>query len=382
MVRSRPASSLSIVSEISHLLRENPLVVKTSTLPEAMGKLMEDMTNCTYRKFKQKTKTPSHQSLFLFVASIARTNLELELVQRGGNLCTDLETLNSPLTPKRSCIVPLLHVLAIHARCLAVWPMWRMWQQLAGVEMEAETTAIAALEKEVPLLLRDPTAILLQLVLLLPLHIDESKFSLVNCSHTHYLQFMLFIFILSFPVSAYFLSVVKVLYNLLYFQVLAQITCRLSDRERHVWRAAYENRQPALHEVTTLEAAMALIIRLLEPSQIFLDTSDMEAGSSQSQPCSGQSQSSETQKVTSTSLGSSTPTTAPGPSTSSMDSSEIPSMIFLHRRSVVRVDDPDSPLEPLSEQEQNILLNKKALENEVSFFFPCSSYFLTIFLNE
>lgn len=335
IVRSRPTSSLSIVSEISHLLRENPLVVKTSTLPEAMGKLMEDMTNCTNRRYKQKSFNTTHQSLFLFVASIARTNLELELVQRGGTLCTDLESINSPLTPKRSCIVPLLHVLAIHARCLALWPMSRLWQQLAGVEIEAETTAIVALEKEVPLLLRDPTAILLQLVLLLPLHIDET----------------------------YFLCVVKVLYNLLYFQVLAQTACRLSDRERHVWRAAFENRQPSLHEVTTLEAAMALIIRLLEPSQIFLDTSDMDAGSSQGHASSSSTQSAESQK--SASLGVNLSTTAAAPSSSSMDSTEIPSMLFLHRRSVVRVDDPDSPLEPLSEQEQNILLNKKALENEV-----------------
>lgn len=180
MVRSRPTNSLSIVSEISHLLRENPVVVKASTLPEAMGKLMEDMTNCTQRKYKQKSATTSHQSLFLFVASIARTNLELELVQRGGNLCTDLESINSPLMPKRSCIVPLLHVLAIHARCLAVWPICRMWQQLVGIEAETESTAVASIEKEVPLLLRDPTAILLQLVLLLPLHIDESKFQVLK----------------------------------------------------------------------------------------------------------------------------------------------------------------------------------------------------------
>lgn len=164
-------------------------------------------------------------------------------------------------------------------------------------------------------------------------------------------------------VSAFFLCVVKVLYNLLYFQVLAQIACRLSDRERHVWRAAFENRQPSLHEVTTLEAAMALTIRLLEPSQIFLDTSDMDTGSSQLHPSSGQSQPAESQK-SSSSLGA--PSSAAAPSTSSLDSPDIPPMIFLHRRSVVRVDDPDSPLEPLSEQEQNILLNKKALEIEVS----------------
>lgn len=68
-----------------------------------MGKAMEDMTSCTYLKFKQKNCSPSHQSLFLFVTSIARINFEIELVQRGGSLCMPSPT-TIPLTPKRDCI--------------------------------------------------------------------------------------------------------------------------------------------------------------------------------------------------------------------------------------------------------------------------------------
>lgn len=64
---------------------------------------MEDMTSCTYLKYKQKNCSPSHQSLFLFVTSVARTNFEVELVQRGGSLCVTQPT-TTPLTPKRDCI--------------------------------------------------------------------------------------------------------------------------------------------------------------------------------------------------------------------------------------------------------------------------------------
>lgn len=113
---------------------------------------------------------------------------------------------------------------------------------------------------------------------------------------------------------------------------------------------------------------MALTIRLLEPSQIYLDISDMETGSSHSQPGGSSTQPAESLKGIPSSLGVNASSLSSAPSTSSLDSPDIPPMIFLHRRSVVRVDDPDSPLEPLSEQEQNILLNKKALENEVSGF--------------
>lgn len=69
--------------------------------------------------------------------------------------------------------VPLLHVLAMHGRLLAHWPAWHTWQQVAGDR--PETNAIARLPNEVPLLLRDPTALLTQFILLLPLHLDQSK---------------------------------------------------------------------------------------------------------------------------------------------------------------------------------------------------------------
>lgn len=45
---------------------------------------METMTNSAYRKNNQMVTT--YRSLFLFVTSIARMNLESEIVQRGGSL--------------------------------------------------------------------------------------------------------------------------------------------------------------------------------------------------------------------------------------------------------------------------------------------------------
>lgn len=66
---------------------------------------MEDMTSSTTLKpmFRPKgDNKPSAQSLFLFVTSVARTNLEIELVQRGGTLvCSNIE---NPLLPIRDCI--------------------------------------------------------------------------------------------------------------------------------------------------------------------------------------------------------------------------------------------------------------------------------------
>lgn len=58
----------------------------TTKLSEAMSRSMEDMTNCTHRNANRTL--PTFRSLFLFVTSIARTNLEAEIIQRGGTMCT------------------------------------------------------------------------------------------------------------------------------------------------------------------------------------------------------------------------------------------------------------------------------------------------------
>ena len=68
-------------------------------------------------------------------------------------------------------------MLAVHARVLTTWPVHHTWQQLAGLPLEpVPQLALTPHEGEVPLLLRDPTALLIQFLLLLPLHIDQSMF--------------------------------------------------------------------------------------------------------------------------------------------------------------------------------------------------------------
>lgn len=65
-----------------------------------MVKAMEDMANSTQLRFKQRAGTPNHQTLLLFVSSVARTNLEAELVQRGGTLAASV----SRYKPRQDCI--------------------------------------------------------------------------------------------------------------------------------------------------------------------------------------------------------------------------------------------------------------------------------------
>jgi len=233
IVRSQPATLNAIITELVKFLKENPPTKPVvSNLMDAMGKAMEDMTNSTYLKFKQRSGTRLPQTLFLFVTSIARTNLEVELVQREGTLCIPKST---ECIPKRSCIMPLLHVLAVHARLLAHWPTWEVFQLLAGLQDEPSTSpTLFVVGNQVPLLLCDPAALLTQFILLLPLHLDQTYFS----------------------------CVVRLLYNLLYMQVTVQLACCMSEQDRFSWRRGQAPATP----VNTLEDAMALTLHLLDNS--------------------------------------------------------------------------------------------------------------------
>lgn len=78
-----------------------------------MGKAMEDMTNCTYLKYirlQNAPPSPSVQTVFLFVTSVARINFEIEVVQRGGSLCVPSAQMIS-LMPKRDCTGEFLQLM-------------------------------------------------------------------------------------------------------------------------------------------------------------------------------------------------------------------------------------------------------------------------------
>jgi E3 ubiquitin-protein ligase UBR3 len=243
VVRSNPSSMLQLLDELSDFLRENDQKPSNSRMAEAIGKVMEVMTSCTQLKamLRSRSDRPIPQSLFLFVTSIARTNLETELSQKGGTLVNSTD-LTYRFFHKRNCIVPLLHVLSVHARVarvLAMWPAWMTFQQLCGIPPKPPSdTVLAPIENEVPLLLKDPLALLLQFILLLPLHLDQS----------------------------YFVTLVKMVYNLLYYQVVSQISCGLTGAER-VKAAAGANEG----KICTLTDALALINRCLGHTALYME---------------------------------------------------------------------------------------------------------------
>lgn len=169
--------------------------------------------------------------------------------------------------------VALLHVLAVHARVFTLWPVHQTWEQLTGLPLDPTLNlALVPHEGEVPLLLRDPIALLIQFILLLPLHIDQSTWSIKVVT---YLKINLLK--LSF-VTAYFSAVVKVLYNLLYYQIIVQISCGLTQAERNavIGRSMLDDQSTA----PTSEAILRTVITHFRGSALYCN--DDNAGSSSS----------------------------------------------------------------------------------------------------
>lgn len=99
MVRVPVPPFSTLVTELMHLMKENKRPSTTTKFYEAMGRAMGCMTNSTQRNIKRHE--PTAQTIFSFVVSIARTNLENEIIQRGGSLCS---MNNIRYKPKRDCI--------------------------------------------------------------------------------------------------------------------------------------------------------------------------------------------------------------------------------------------------------------------------------------
>lgn len=80
--------------------------------------------------------------------------------------------------------MPLFHVLAINAKFVNRDKSYdNLWSQLTGITLPQHNFSLTPIEKEVPLLLKDVSAILIQFFCALPLNIDKGNIYLVHSIH-------------------------------------------------------------------------------------------------------------------------------------------------------------------------------------------------------
>ncbi|XP_052462856.1 E3 ubiquitin-protein ligase ubr3 isoform X2 [Carassius gibelio] len=189
---------------VSASLKQRDPILAESNLSKEMESVIKDIKNTTQKKYMDYGKNPgSPDNDFLFMYSVARTNLELELVHRGGNLCSG----GASAAAKRSCLNQLFHVLAMHMRLYSIDSAYNPWTRLTQSTQSRDNEYCGDERPEVPMLFRDVPSLLIIFILTMPQPLRKEHFT----------------------------CVVKVLYSLQYTQALAALSVRFSPEERLVW---------------------------------------------------------------------------------------------------------------------------------------------------
>ncbi|KAK6165726.1 hypothetical protein SNE40_022591 [Patella caerulea] len=224
-----------MMADLAEMMVTRPITPGSEGLTRAMGSVMEDLLHTTYPRFRSLSSMTGADSVYLlFVCSVARSNLELQLLGLGGQL-NQQQVQN---ISNKNSFLPLLHVLSLHSKLitLAPTPYTDLWTHITGINLTEESSSITLYQKDVPLLLKDITSLLIQFILTLPFTIKEEHYTFV----------------------------VQMLYNALYVQALTVIICKFGVEEREAWRKKGRHAT-----VETLEGMLSHLITRLNCSRLF-----------------------------------------------------------------------------------------------------------------
>uniref|UniRef100_A0A6Q2ZQP1 E3 ubiquitin-protein ligase n=1 Tax=Esox lucius TaxID=8010 RepID=A0A6Q2ZQP1_ESOLU len=228
-----------LVKEVADLQEQLGLFPTESNLSKEMELVIKDIKNTTQRKYMDYGRNPgSPDNDFLFMYSVARTNLELELVHRGGNLCSG----GASATAKRSCLNQLFHVLAMHMRLYSIDSAYNPWTRLTQ-ELKNQQD-----QPEVPMLFRDCPSLLIIFVLTMPQPLRKE----------------------------HFICLVRMLYNLQYTQALAALSAKFSPEERQAWSTSGALKKNTFNAEKSYEALLGHVIAELSKEKTVYEVNTEE----------------------------------------------------------------------------------------------------------
>ncbi|XP_012826537.1 E3 ubiquitin-protein ligase UBR3 isoform X2 [Xenopus tropicalis] len=240
---SHAASSKSLqelIKEVEDLQEQLGTFPSETNLSKEMEAVMKDIKSTTQKKYTDYSKTQgSPDNDFLFMYSVARTNLELELIHCGDNLCSG----GASAAGKRSCLNQLFHVLAMHMRLYSIDPEYNPWKKLTQVIQKKPSLGDDEEREEVPILFRDVTSLLLIQVLTMPQPLCKE----------------------------HFVCIVKVLYTLLYTQAITSLSVKLQAEDRKVWRESGSSKKSSYSSGKPWEALLGFVISELSRGSLYQD---------------------------------------------------------------------------------------------------------------
>ncbi|XP_063069644.1 E3 ubiquitin-protein ligase ubr3 isoform X2 [Engraulis encrasicolus] len=234
-----------LVKEVEDLQEQLGIFPTESNLSKEMESVIKDIKNTTQKKYQDYGKNPgSPDNDFLFMYSVARSNLELELVHRGGNLCCG----GASAAAKRSCLNQLFHVLAMHMRLYSIDSAYNPWTRLTQLAHTKDEYCDEE-RPEVPMLFRDVPSLLIIFVLTMPQPLRKE----------------------------HFMCMVKVLYTLQYTQALAALSIKFSPEERQAWSTSGALKKSMPNATKSWEALLSHLISELSNAKCIYDQPTEEA---------------------------------------------------------------------------------------------------------
>ncbi|XP_077010220.1 E3 ubiquitin-protein ligase UBR3 isoform X1 [Tamandua tetradactyla] len=223
-----------------------PVSISSETnLSKEMESVMKDIKNTTQKKYRDYSKTPgSPDNDFLFMYSVARTNLELELIHRGGNLCSG----GASTAGKRSCLNQLFHVLALHMRLYSIDSEYNPWRKLTRLIEEMNSQLGNEEQPEVPILYHDVTSLLLIQILMMPQPLHKDHFT----------------------------CIVKVLFTLLYTQALAALSIKCSEEDRSTWKHMGALKKNTCEAEKSYDVLLSFVISELSKGKLYHEEGNQE----------------------------------------------------------------------------------------------------------
>lgn len=194
-------------------------------------------------------------------------------------------------------LVPLLSLLSEYLRFLVEWPIGQSFSSLYEVgEMNDLPKTAPVLPAHciemIPSLLADPIALLIKYTLLAPLRMDIGS-ELI--SHLNSTKILIVAFISIFPV--YFTCIVKVMYNLLYFQVIVKLCSSLTEAEcDHIIENYSTNESFGFNGFSSSSSAMAFVLKITDKCRLLRSTTTFAAAAPFASPSTSASTSASSQQ--------------------------------------------------------------------------------------
>ncbi|KAI4575052.1 hypothetical protein MJG53_002984 [Ovis ammon polii x Ovis aries] len=243
-----------LIKEVEELQGRPGAFPSETNLSKEMESVMKDIKNTTQKKYRDYSKTPgSPDNDFLFMYSVARTNLELELIHRGGNLCSG----GASTAGKRSCLNQLFHVLALHMRLYSIDSEYNPWRKLTQL-LEEMSSQLGSEEQqpEVPILYHDVTSLLLIQILMMPQPLHKDHFT----------------------------CIVKVLFTLLYTQGLVALSVKCNEEDRSAWKHTGALKKNTCDAEKSYEVLLSFVISELSKGKLYHEEGTQECAT-HSQNC-------------------------------------------------------------------------------------------------